>query len=826
MRNRGLKNHWCLKVLTLTIFPLLFIIFSSHRAYSDGIMFSEAINKFLLLRSSKITVEINSQVAETTVEHSFLNDSANTISATYMFPLPENASATGFARFMDGKFVDFTIHVGPQVKSPALGSPERNKELEDFLGSNPFRTRVENIPSKEEVKVRLKYVELLTYDFGLIKYSYPLFSMDFNKEFLKNLSITLNLSTQRRLISAFSPSHSFISIEQAGDNQATAVLSESNILPQANFEFAYSVSQEEFGLWVLTHRLLQKDGFFLLLVEPKQDFSQARIIDKFFTFVIDTSGSMTGIKIEQAKAAASFSISHLNPDDFFNIIQFNSIIERFQPEPIRATAENVKKALDYISRLRAGGSTNINGALTSALTQRQGKNTANIIMFLTDGLPTAGETNPDNILTNIRNANIDDVSIFVFGVGSDVDPNLLENIALQNNGLAVFVSPEESIDEVITNFFLRVSNPVLTDVSLSYGTIKVFDFFPRKPMDIFMGTQLMILGRYSDAGIADITLSGKISGVPTSFNFKADFSLEERRNEFIPRIWAKRKIDSLLQTLKTRRLVGGDEQEIINQIVALSLEFGIQTPFTSFGGPPVPGDRDVPDVLPRATTTVPPVSMPAPAGTVIPIPITPSFMAPPATITTTIPAAAGPGMIPTSTTPPISPETFQRAPQGAAAQLQALLGDEFRVRSLANGDIKIEMTKSSDLFFLKPTPFLRQSAPETPTGIMLDTRDPKNPVIVVTFADGTQQGFHPTYANPVEFRDFAQALDGVSNVFLNADGGATVLLKNGIRIRAWPDFLAIPASKDELPGIKVKDDGTVLIVYSNGIKQVLFVDIM
>ena len=246
-----------------------------------------------------------------------------------------------------------------------------------------------------------------------------------------------------------------------------------------------------------------------------------------------------------------------------------------RPEPLSARPE----ARRFVQNLRAEGSTDINRALLEAIAGLDARNERPaIIIFLTDGLPTSGVTEADLILSNVAQATSSAVRIFPFGVGDDVDTFLLDSLARQERGASAYVRPGERVDEAVSAFYARVSTPVLADVSLRVDGVRIEETYPFPLPDIFAGTQLIVTGRYRQGGPARATLEGTINGRPATFHYE-DLTFARRGgHDFIPRLWATRKIGYLLNEIRLR----GENPEAIDQIVKLSVRYGIITPYTSF----------------------------------------------------------------------------------------------------------------------------------------------------------------------------------------------------------------------------------------------------
>ncbi len=546
---------------------------------ADGIIIPPAgVN--MAVKYHHVTVDIQNQVANTEIDQVFINDSAvDSLEALYIFPLPEGATFSRFSMFVDGKELTAEVLSADSARAIYEGIVRRRLDpaLLEYIGRGLFRARIYPIRAHGEKRVKISYTELLPYDNGLARYLYPLGTERFSSKPLQTVSITVNISSPEAIKSIFSPSHD-IQIEKSDDFTAKVVYADENVTPERDFILYYTVSPDDIGMHLLAHRPPQEDGFYLFTAAPKQDVQETQVIKKRVLFVLDRSGSMSGQKIVQARNALKFVLNNLNQNDWFNLIDFSSEVRKYREAPLVADAANIAAALTYVNQFSASGGTNINEALLAAMGQMAADSLANMVIFLTDGQPTVGVTNNEQIQRNVNAANIHDARLFVFGVGYDVNTHLLDNLAYNNHGVSTYVRPEEDIEIAVSSFFTKISNPVLANLSLDFGSAAIYDQFPNELPDLFKGSQLIQFGRYQGAGMTTITLSGEINGDVQQLTHTAEFPALSSDYDFIARLWALRKIGYLLDQIRLH----GENDELIAAIVALSKKYGIITPYTAF----------------------------------------------------------------------------------------------------------------------------------------------------------------------------------------------------------------------------------------------------
>jgi Ca-activated chloride channel family protein len=368
-----------------------------------------------------------------------------------------------------------------------------------------------------------------------------------------------------------------VSTSRESDRHVIVGYEASDVRPDTDFALFYSLGEEE-AFHLIPYRDpgdADSDGFFMLLLAPRPDAS-LRTLPKDLILVLDRSGSMDGEKFQQAQAALRYILKQLNPDDRFNIIAFSTGMEIYA-SGLRPASE-VNEAVPWVDRLSAVGSTDINRALLEGAAIADDERPTYLI-FLTDGLPTEGVVNSQNILDNLASAAPDNLRLFTFGVGYDVDTFLLDSLAQNHHGTSTYVLPGERLDEVLSTFYAKISTPVLTDLSLDFGKITAYDIYPNPLSDLFVGSQDIVVGRYRGSGATTVTLTGKVNNKAQEFQFfDQNFPTNTTTQSALPRLWATRKIGYLLNQIRLQGL----DQETIDQIVRLSIRYGIVTPYTSY----------------------------------------------------------------------------------------------------------------------------------------------------------------------------------------------------------------------------------------------------
>lgn len=523
----------------------------------------------------EIKVDINQQVAKTTIAQSFLNDTDKVLSGAYLFPLPEDATFSSFSLHIDGKPVEGKIMEATEARRQYEAIVRRLHEpgLLEYADYKTVRARIASIPPHGAKKVELEYTQVLKADNGLLKYSYPL-KTEGETIPAQEVKISVKLASSQGLRTIWSPSH-MITSRREGDHKASASYLGRNILPDKDFVLYYSVSDKDLCANLLTHKTGTEDGYFLLTLSPP--VKAREVAAKDIIFVADTSASMFGKRIEQSKKALKYLVNQLAAGDRFNIVQFSEGAHAFKPAIYPASPENKKAALAFIEKMDPAGGTNIGAALKTAGAMLGAKDRPSYLILVTDGEPTVGETTVAGLVKTIDPKK--DIRLFDFGVGYDVNTRILNRLAEENHGTSQYVEPDESLELALSNFSDKVKSPVLSDVTLNFDGVQVRDMYPRSIKDIFAGSQILILGRYNRIGKAvACKLSGTVNGANKSYSFPLQFEGQSVAHSYLPRLWAMRRIAYLTEVAEAN----SQAHDAVAEIVALSKRFGIITNYTSF----------------------------------------------------------------------------------------------------------------------------------------------------------------------------------------------------------------------------------------------------
>lgn len=543
------------------------------------------------IRTVDVQASIRDQAAKVQVSQVFQNTGSTVLEAQFVFPMPENAAISGLTLLVDGREMTGKLLKKEEARRIYEETVRRQRDpaLLEYMGQGLFQTSVFPIPAQAERTVEIRYTQLLKKDNGLIDLLLPIGTTKHSNKPIETLNVTVRVEAAEQIKTVYSPTHQ-LEIQRPDNTHAVCKLALKDSYAPDDFRLLYGTVNGLVGMNVVSYRPNDNDdGYFLLLASPEVKSALAEKVEKTMIFAFDKSGSMSGKKIEQAKEALKFLINQLKPGDTFNVIAYDSAVESFRPELQRADEATIKAALGFADGLYAGGSTNIDGALQTALKMLNDPKRPSYVLFMTDGLPTVGERDELKIAANARQANGVHARLFAFGVGFDVNSRLLDRLSSEQRGQSVYVRPNESIEAHVSALYAKIGSPLLTDLAVNFELDRVIPAgsaspisrtYPRQLTDLFQGEQLVWVGRYKYSGPIKVTLAGSVAGERKSFTFPASLTEKsaDETNGFVEKLWATRRIGEIIDELDLK----GHNQELVDEMVQLSIRHGIITPYTSF----------------------------------------------------------------------------------------------------------------------------------------------------------------------------------------------------------------------------------------------------
>jgi Ca-activated chloride channel family protein len=498
------------------------------------------------------------------------------------------AEATFFLALEPDQHVDrFKVRLaGKEAEAELLDQEKARKIYEDIVrkqkdpallelyGNRLLRIRLFPLPPRSDFDLELETLEALRAEGGLVRVQTLNASPFSFQKPIPRVTVTATISAARPLQTVFSPTHA-VNVARKDAREARLTYERQDYVPSGPFTFYYSMGEQELGATVLAYSE-NGDGAFMLTLSPPAEVREEDRLPRDILFVVDTSGSMNeGGKMAQARAALRKFVESLTDRDRFNLVPFSTEASLYRSHPVPATPEERRAASEFVETLRARGGTNFEEALKLALAQPLRPEATRLVVLLSDGTPTIGERDAAKLVAAAAGLK---ARVFSFGIGADVNTQLLDRLAIETGGDRQYVHPGEGLAAVVENFARRIDAPVLAEPALAFGPdAGVSEVFPRKLPDLFRGGEMVVFGRFKGDGPRRVTLSGAANGTPVSRTYDLAFS-PDRRHDFVPRLWAIQKIDFLIDEIRRR----GTAKELVDHIVELAKQYAIVTTYTSF----------------------------------------------------------------------------------------------------------------------------------------------------------------------------------------------------------------------------------------------------
>ncbi len=585
---------------------VLLVGFAASIAAADGLIVpvnpEVRVTGSWAVKYHRVNIKVRDQVASVSIDQEFINTGKGMIEVEYLFPVPPGAAIDSMTLLVNDKEYSARLMKADEARKiyEDIVRQKKDPALLEYAGFGLYRTRAFPLEPGTPARIVVNYKYVCKKDNGLVEVWYPLNTEKFSARPIEDVQVTVDIKSNTDVSAVYSPTHDLtVNRDPKDTGHVTAVYSAKNTLPTSDIQVFYREGDEAIGATMITSKPTSEDGYFMVLATPNPRTAQTGVVAKDVVIVLDKSGSMSGEKIEQARKAAAQVLGGLNSGDRFNIIVYSDTVSPFFKE-LAPAGDKVKEALKMLDGIEANGSTDIHEALQVAMGSWAGEadkptGRPKYIIFLTDGLPTAGKTpahtKEDKIIADTKDANKAGARLFAFGVGYDVNVRLLDKMVGDNGGRSEYVKPNEPIETKVSSLYTKIKNPVMTNVTVEMPGVKLSDVYPREIGDIFEGDQIVLLGRYSVEGGGDsrdnvsatLVVKGVYEGQQKAFEYpvtvrNAVGGGEYDPYKFVEKLWAMRRVGWLLDQIQLH----GENKEVIDELVRLSMAYGIMTPYTSF----------------------------------------------------------------------------------------------------------------------------------------------------------------------------------------------------------------------------------------------------
>lgn len=557
----------------------------------------------LPLERTEVVIDVTAGIARTEVAQRFHNTGKSALEAVYIFPLPTEAAVEDIEIRLADRVIRSTVQEREQAKATYEMAKAAGKTtaLLEQERPNIFTTSVANILPGESVEIWFSYVEALTFRKDRYDITFPMvvgtryipFEFDdqgrvqpmvadaarLNPPVLHpnmdpghRLSVLVHLAGLP--IEELSSHTHAIEVETPGSDVYRVTLARGDVRADSEFNLVARLrpSVQPTASFVQT----TEDGgtYGLLNVFPPLGFKSSMVAQpRDVVFLIDTSGSMSGESMTQARTGLQRCLAQLRPDDRFTIVRFSSDYSSFSPALRTATPEKLALAHDYAAGLQADGGTEMQPALKYALSMLSDSDRMPLILFLTDG-----DVGNEASLIRLLGRELDRARLFTFGIGSAPNAFLMHRMAEAGRGQSRFIRSHEDIGEVLTDLFVTLDSPVLTDVEIQWDD-PIVTFFPRRCPDIFHDRPLQLVAHAPNGFRGHVKLSGRLNGEAVAYDIKLD-DQEPGQHEAVGRLYGRRQIkDLMVDLMQTDR--DRDRKELEQTITRVALDHQLVSAYTS-----------------------------------------------------------------------------------------------------------------------------------------------------------------------------------------------------------------------------------------------------
>ena len=490
--------------------------------------------------------------------------------ADYVLPLPRGAAFEDLALMIDGEMVTGEIRGAGEARRiyEEIVRRQRDPALVEWMDHGVLRTRIFPIQPGETRTVTVRYRAVAEREGDALRIDVP---APRGAGTGSGTALRVEWPQGEGFGDLWSPTHE---VTRGSELERRRVATVADAV--GTVTLLLPVRGNGAAMTVLTHAPRRDDGYVLITLAPPPQVGPATPRD--VTFVIDVSGSMSGEKLAQAKAAGRQLLNSLGRDDRFRLVAFSSDVSEFADEWTAVTPAAMQRAEAWLAGLSATGGTNIGGALARALEAQTPASRLGLLLFLTDGAPTAGERDPVR-LAEYAARHRGERRVFTFGLGADVNAALLEQLALDGAGTAHFVRPQEDVERIVGVVAQRITRPVATNLRVRAEGVTLEQVMPAGRIDLFAGQELTIMARYrGDASRARITIAGQGASGPVQWSTIADFPAQRTQDAFVGRLWATQRVG----WLSAERRKNGASAELDGELRQLGERWGIPTVVTSY----------------------------------------------------------------------------------------------------------------------------------------------------------------------------------------------------------------------------------------------------
>jgi Ca-activated chloride channel family protein len=582
-------------------------------------------------------VQINGDLAEVTVVQTFSNPLPVAITPRYLFPLSDRAAVSALVMTVGDERVVGEFQRRAQAEATFVAAAKAGKvaSLVRQQRPNQFTQRVSNLMPGMQVQVALTYQEQLRREQGAYELVLPLvvgprFDPERTAEPLdapvryapvqgltapapepgERVSVQVALNAPVPILAVDSPSHA-LQIERQASQQLAASLAGGRVADNRDFVLRYQLGGDAVTAGLQSHFAGPEGGYFSLLIEPPATLADASVLPREMVFLLDCSGSMSGLPMQASKRFMRYALDGLQPGDSFRIIRFSDGATEFSRAPLPATPANIAAGIAYTEQLAGSGGTVMSSGIYQALAAPLPDGAVRTVVFLTDGY-IGNEVEILKLVAAERHT----ARLYAFGVGTGVNRFLLESLARTGQGFARYLDPTDDSDEVARSLAARLAQPVLTDLTLDWGGLPVGSVVPETLPDLYAGQSLRVMGRYRAPAAGRVELRARSASGPVRFGL--DVALEDAAlRPALRQVWARQAVAQRMHELATpepQRVPPQTDAQLRERVTVLGETYGLMTRWTSLVAVAARPVQPFPDATALTDVALPMVAGVSPAA--------------------------------------------------------------------------------------------------------------------------------------------------------------------------------------------------------------------
>lgn len=556
------------------------------------------------LKHTDVKASVIGYIASVDVQQQYQNPFGDKIEAVYVFPLPQNAAVNEFIMTVGERRIRGIIRERKEAEKIYQEAKSQGYVASLLTQERPnvFTQSIANIEPGKRIDIDIKYFNTLSYTDGSYEFVFPMVvGPRFNppgytdgigavprgsygssgqkteQQYLApdersghDIALSVEIDAGVPIEKIDSRNHK-IATQQLSPTKTRVTLDASDTLPNRDLVLRYQVAGKSTKPALVAQRE-GNGGYFTLMLFPPELLNDLPRQPLEFVFTIDVSGSQSGRPLEQAQAATRFALTHMGPDDTFQVIRFGNTARKLFPAPQPVTAANVRAALQWVDCFEANEGTMLIDGVHASLLFPHDESRTRYVAFMTDGFIG----NDAEAIAEVHKC-IGPARLFSFGVGQSTNRYLLDGMARMGRGAVAYLGLNDDANAVMGRYFSRISHPALSDIAIDWGTAKVHDVFPARVPDLYVGRPVVLTGRYEGELPPQITLNAKIGGRVQQIQVPVQQADAKMDGKALPAVWARMKIEDLADRAA---LEGGID--LPSQVRQLALEYNLMSAYTSF----------------------------------------------------------------------------------------------------------------------------------------------------------------------------------------------------------------------------------------------------